>query len=140
MDPTLTAIIILAILAGVALVVNVALPALRRKGVDVDGIVAQAKQTLQTANNALETLRPFIADKPGVDVFDTIYTAANIGVGNAEQLAHLGKLAPEERKEAAKQYVLDAIKLMGIEKTPDIDRLIDGAIEAGVLELGHEPK
>jgi hypothetical protein len=58
--------------------------------------------------------------------------------GNAEQLYHIGKLEPGRRKEAARAYVIDVLKLAGVDITPEVGRLIDGVIEAEVLGLGHK--
>ena len=70
---------------------------------------------------------------------DKVLTAANVGVGQAEQLYNIGQLEPGERKDAARQYVTQAVALMGVEVTPEVTKLIDGAIEAEVLNLRHKP-
>ena len=132
-----TLLIVLMIVAFVGLIIAVVLPFLKRKGVDVDDVLITMKTTLATANSAMETLRPFIPEGKGVDTFDKIMAAAHVGVANAEQLNIIGKLAPEDRKEAARQYINDAVKLMGVDVTPEVSKLIDGAIEAEVLDIGH---
>ena len=40
--------------------------------------------------------------------------------------------------EAARQYINEAVKMMGVEMTPEVSKLIDGAIEAEVLDIGHK--
>ena len=55
-------------------------------------------------------------------------------------MGFLGELKPDERKDAARAFVVDALKLTKTEITPEIERLIDGAIEAEVLTLGHAVK
>ena len=137
MNTIQTLLIVLAILVCVVLILAFLLPFLKRKGVNMQKIFDQANNALAVASNTFETLRPFLADLPGVSVFDDVMAAAHVGVGNAEQLYHIGELDPAKRKEAARQYVIDVAKLTGIEITPEVERLIDGAIEAEVLELGH---
>ena len=139
MDANLqTLFIVLAAVAVVALVTAI-LSYLKRKGVDVyvDDMLSSTRHALITANTAMETFRPFLPEGKGVDTFDKIMAAAHIGVANAEQLTHIGQLDPAQRKEAARLYIHDAVKLMGVEVTPEVEKLIDGAIEAEVLEIGH---
>ena len=138
MDTNLqTLLIVMAIVFFVALIIAVVLPFLKRKGVDVDNVLESAKTVLSTANATMETLRPFLPAGAGADTFDKIMSAAQVGVANAEQLCHIGKLPADKRKEAARQYINEAVKMMGIDMTPEVGKLIDGAIEANVLELGH---
>lgn len=40
----------------------------------------------------------------------------------------------------ATAFVYDALAVAGIERSAAIDKIIDGAIEAAVLALGHEEK
>ena len=139
MDANLqTLIIVLAATVLVGLIISVIFPLLRKKGVDVDEILSSTKDALAAVNNTMETLRPFLPEGESADTFDKIMVAAHIGVANAEQLSHIGKLDPGERKTAARQYINDAVKLMGVEVTPEVSRLIDGAIEAEVLDIGHK--
>ena len=133
-----TLLIVLAVLAFLSIIVGVAIPHLKRNGVDVDGILGQTQKALSVLTEVMNTLRPFLAGAKGADIVDKIIDAAKIGVGNAEQLWHIGKLEAGERNAAAKDYVYEALKLIGVERTPEIDRLVNGAIEQSVLELGHE--
>jgi len=130
-------ILVLAVVVCTAAIVSVIVPYLKRRGVDMKAILDKTKEAIITVNNTLEMIRPFLKESNGVDVFDKIITAASTGVGQAEQLYLMGELEPRQRKEAAREYILDACRLMGIEVTPDVLKLIDGAIEAEVLWLGH---
>ena len=106
----------------------------------MNNILTSAEDTLATLGKAFDTLRPFLEDLPGVDIFDKIIAAAHIGVGNAEQLYNIGQLEPGARKLAAHEYIVKSLNLMGVAVTPEISKLIGGAIEAEVLELGHFAK
>ena len=139
MDPILIVCTALAILAALGLITYHISPLLKKKGFDPDAVVAKANQAAATVKEAMDTLRPFLDAKTN-SVVDTVISAASIGVANAEQLLHVGKLDPEERKDAARGYVLNTLSLLGVEATPEIDMLIDGAIEAGVMEIGHKSK
>ena len=132
-----TLIIVLAVVVLVGVVLGVVLPLLRRKDVDVDSIIKTAQSTLTTVNVTMDTLRPFLTEVKGVDTFDKVVSAAGSAVEQAEQLNMIGNLEADKRKEAARQYAVDALKLMNVKVTPEVGRLIDGAIEAKVLELGH---
>ena len=88
-------------------------------------------------NSTLALLRPFLPETKETAAVDRILTAAQVGVGNAEQLYKIGELPPEKRKEAARQYINDTLTLAGVTVTPEVSRLVDGAIEAEVLKLGH---
>ena len=134
-----TLLIVLAVVAFTALIVAVVLPLLKRKGVEMDEVLGLTKSALTNVNATMATLRPFLPQGKGVTTFDQIMAAAQVGVANAEQLHKIGELEPAERKEAARQYIVDAVQLMGVEVNDDVERLIDGAIEAKVLELGHVP-
>jgi hypothetical protein len=133
-----TLLVVLGVIAVTAIIVAFVLPQFRKRGVDVKTVLDHAQETMDFAMRVMDTVRPFLPENAGVDTFDSIMAAARTGVGNAEQLYIIGQLEPDKRKEAARQYIRDAVKLMGVEVTPEVDRLIDGAIEAEVLELGHK--
>ena len=137
MNTVQTLFIILASIGFTSGIVAFVLPYLKKRGVDLGDILDRTKDVLATVNKTLDVLRPFLADAVDVDVLDKILAAAHVGVGNAEQLYTVGQLEPGQRKEAARQYIVDSAKLIGIEITPEVERLIDGAIESEVLALGH---
>lgn len=134
-----TLIIVIALLVFVGVILGIVLPLLKRKNVDVDGIIKTAQNTLATVNTTMDTLRPFLTEVKGVDTFDKVVSAAGVAVEQAEQLSMIGKLEADKRKVAARQYAVDALNLMKGDVTPEGDRLIDGAIEAKVLALGRKP-
>lgn len=133
-----TLFIVLAVIALAVLAIAFILPYLKRRGVDVDTLLSNAKDALLTVNKTLDTIRPFLPATPGLALFDKILAAASVGVGNAEQLYHVGKLEAGGRKKEAKEYIVTTLNLIGVDITPEVDKLIDGAIEAEVLSLGHK--
>ena len=139
MDMLYLLLIILGILAAIALIIKIVLPHLASKGIDVKAALDKAANAAATASKALEALRPFIKDSVDVNILDKIMAAAHAGVGNAEQLYHIGQLKPEERNAAAKDYIAKTLKLANIEVTPEIEVVINSALESSVLDLGHKP-
>ena len=135
MNDTRTLIITIGVIAAVAVMLGFVLPYLKRRGVDIERLIDQTKDALATVNKTLDIVRPFLTS---AEVFDRIIEAAHVGVGNAEQLYHAGKLNAGERNAAARQYIEDSLRLIVIEVTPEVQRVIDGAIEAEVLALGHK--
>jgi len=131
-----TLFIVLGVIAAAAVVLAFALPFLKRRGVDMGRLIDQTKNALGTVDKTVGLLRPFLSEIKSVGIFDTILDAARVGVENAEQLYKTHKLTGDERKAAARQYILDTMKLTGIAITPEVMRIIDGAIEAEVFELG----
>ena len=138
MEQLLTGIIVVGIVIVVALVINIVLPLLRKKGIDTDALLAKARYTIDVATEAIDTVRPFVAGALDVDTIDAVIEAANIGVDNAEQLLHIDKLDKDERQDAARAYALNTAALLGVEESPEIKVLIDGVIEAGAFRLGHK--
>jgi len=138
-NTTDTLLCVLAVIGFTCLMVGLIFPMLKRKGVDVDELLDKTNAALEVASKAFDTVKPFLPDGAGIDAFDRILEAAQVGVGNAEQLYKVGKLRGDERKQAAKNYVYDTLKLMEVEVTPEVERLVDGAIENNVLDLGHKP-
>lgn len=138
MDMFYVLLIVLAVIAAVFVALRVLLPYLKNKGVDVSGILDQTQQAFGTINSTLDTLKPFLPNTAGLAAFEKILAAAEVGVGKAEQLYHVGELEGAQRKEAAESYILDTLKVIGVDITPEVKNLIDGAIEHQVLTLGHK--
>jgi hypothetical protein len=130
-------VLILILIAAVLLFCFAILPFLQKKGFNLDKAIAQTQKALDTTTATFALLKPFLEQTQGVDAVDKILASAKVGVGNAEQLYKVGKLTGDERNKAAKDYVYDTLKLSGVAITPDIVRLVDGAVEAGVNTLGH---
>ena len=135
MNDLFTLVIVLAVIAAVGIVLAFVLPFLKRRGVDVAVVLDRAKDALSIVNKTLDTVRPFLPESVGLGTFDKILGAAHVGVGQAEQLYNIGQLKPEDRKAAAREYIIDTLNLMNVEVTPEVERVIDGAIEAEVLGL-----
>ena len=134
MSPIETLLVVLGAIVVAALMIRFVFPRMESRGVDVPALLESVRQAASTADRVLETVRPFI-HLP--DLLGQITAAAHVGVANAEQLWLTGQLEGAERKDAARQYIRDTLTLIGVEITPEVERVIDGAIEAEVLALGH---
>jgi len=130
-----TLAIVFAVLAVVGVAVSIILPYIKKQGIDLSAGINTIWEKMNAISGAMELIRPFIQNSSGVDAFDKILGAAHVAVGNAEQLYNIGQLEPDKRKAAARSYVIDALGLLNVDITPEVEKLIDGAIEAEVLGL-----
>lgn len=130
--------LIIGLAVGVIAASGILLPALKKKGVDAGAILEQASSTIGVINNTFDSLKAILPDNPAVNMIDKILDWASIGVDQAEQLYLVGKIKGDERKAAAIDFIHESLSLAGIEITPSIEKIIDGAVEASVLALGHK--
>ena len=140
MNTPQTLIVTVGAVVAVGLILGFVLPYLKKKGVDVQRLLDQSKEVLAVANNAFDQAKPFLAnaDLINMNVFDEILSMASVAVHNVQQLHDSGQITdPVLRKEAARQYVIDSLPLIGVEVTEEVTRVIDGAIEAKVFTLKH---
>jgi hypothetical protein len=115
-------------------------PWLRRKGINTTSTLHVAEGVLSGADTITDILKAAFPLNPIAAIADKIIDYAKIGVAKAEQLYIIDTITGPERNAEAKQFVYDALANAGIERTAAIDKIIDGAVEAAVLMLGHEPK
>ena len=119
---------------GIALV---ALPALRKRGIDPDAAIKQVKETAETLKATVEIVKPFLPEHEAIDRLDAVLDLVDVGVGAAEQLSIIEKLPPGERKEYARDFVVSSLGTLGIDATDEMLKVIDASIESKVLTLGH---
>lgn len=129
--------IIIGLAVGVIATSGILLPALKKKGVNTGTILDQTSNAISVLTGTFEALKTLLPNTPAVALVDKILKWATVGVNQAEQLYIIGKISGDERKAAAIDYIHESLKLAGVEITPSIDKIIDGAIEAAVLALGH---
>ena len=134
--------VLLLVIGFVALVAAVsALTAvLQKRGIDPQKYLDKVKDGMETVNMATDLVMPFLPEKSEkVEQYKMILDAANIGVNNAEQLLKIGKIEDKDkRKEEAQKYIMDAMSFIGVDITPKVERLIEGATQAAVNALGHK--
>ena len=132
MTDTQILITVLTIGFGSVIIICLLLPYLQRKGVHVDTIIAEAKAVTAKISGMAEIITPFIAQAEVADISAKIISYATVGTNMAEQLYKIGELPKDERNEASINYVTDALQIAGVEITPEVERLTEGAIEAAV--------
>ena len=131
--------ILLTIIAVFALfvVAMVVFEVLKKRGIDPQVYLDKAKEIVDTVTTAYELTKPFIGSDINTELFDTIIKVSNVGIENVQQLCDTGKLPPEKRKDEARKYILDTLTLLGVESTPEVIAVVDGAIGSGVYKLPH---
>ena len=90
------------------------------------------------ASAVIAVLKWLLPENPVVNTADRIISYAKIGVGNAEQLYMVNQITGPERKEEASEFVYSALNAAKIRRNAEIDEMVNGAIEAAVLALGHK--
>ncbi len=130
--------LIIGLAVGVIVASGIFLPALKKKGIDAGSVLEQASNTIGVINKTFDSLKTIMPDNPAVNMIDKILDWAYIGVEQAEQLYLIGRIKGDERKAAAIDFIRESLNLTGIEITPSIEKIIDGAVEASVLALGHK--
>ena len=116
----------------------VVLPAAKRKDIDVKAALDRTANAVATVTKALDTIKPFIKDSVDTNILDKIAAAAHAGVGSAEQLYHIGQLEPGERLAESQNFALMALKIAGVEDTPEVRQVLEGVTQAAVNALGHK--
>ena len=129
--------LVIGLVIGVAATIGVIIPLLKKKGIDLEKYLTTANDTVVKVDQVFDTIKPFLPNVPAIGIIDKVLEYTKIGVNKAEQLYHIGQIQADQRKAEAKSFILDALKLANIEVTPELDKVIDGAIEASVMALGH---
>lgn len=131
----LTVLITLAIVASITVVV----PLVKNKGVNIPTALNNVENGLETAGTLLKTADAILPNNPAINILKIVDSIAKTGVSGAEQLYVASQLAADQRNAKAKEIVNAALKVANIETTPELEKVIDGTIEAEVLALGHAP-
>lgn len=130
-------LLIVAAVAVVALACALIFPWLKKKGVNVPSTLEVTSGVLEGADTITDILKMAFPTSAVVNVVDKVIDYAKVGVQKAEQLYIINTISKDERKEEATKFVYEALELAGIERTAAIDKIVDGAVEAAVLTLGH---
>lgn len=128
-------IIVLGVTFGIFAAVWLLLPYLIKRGVNVQGALQTAGAGVSTANQIVDALQALLPGNIYLNVADRITDYAMQAVEYAEQLYKTQEIPAEQRKVVATDHVYDILRLVGIEITPEIKRIVDGSIEAGVYVL-----
>lgn len=130
--------IIIGVIGVIAFTNAVVFPKLAKKGFNIREGLETATLTAETANVAFDALKGILPKNEAINTIDKVLDLAVVGAKKAEQLYYINQIDGEQRKQEATSFVEDALKLSGVEITPDIQKIIDGAIEASVYSIGHK--
>ena len=109
--------------------------ALQKKGIDVQNALQKAQSGLTLADQVVDGISALSPALPGISVVDKIIEWAQKAVDNAEQLLKSQQIPEADRKAKAVEMVKSCLSSAGIPLTPELEKVIDGAIEAAVLAL-----
>lgn len=130
---------VLLIIVGTVIAVFAALtlliPRLVKKGINISGILSGTSSALDTANIVLDGVQSIFPDIAGLGIVDQIIGYAKQATAAAEQLYKTSLIAADERKAEATKIIYDCLKVAGIEATEDVQKIVDGCIEAAVYAL-----
>lgn len=106
----------------------------KSRGFNLGGAVKAADTITGAVNSAFDALKPFLPAHPAVTIIETILGLAETGVNSAERLYKTATIDADHRQAEATDFVLNALAAAGIEVTPEVKKVIDGAI-VGAVEL-----
>ncbi len=109
--------------------------ALQKRGIDVQGALAKAQSGLALADQVADGISDLSPALPGIAAVDKVIEWAQKAVDNSEQLLKSQQIPEGDRKAKAVEMVKSCLASAGIAVTPDLEKIIDGAIEAAVLAL-----
>lgn len=98
-------------------------------------LIETAASGLKAVNGAVDAVMQIAPGIPYIGIVDKIIDYAQIGVEKAEQLYKADQISADARKAEAVQLVKDCLTALNIEITPDVEKLIDGSVEAAVFTL-----
>lgn len=111
------------------------LPRLVKRGIDVSGLLDKASMTVAAMDTVTDALKKLFPATPGLNLIDKILDYASRAVAGAEQMYKASQIPEEQRKVEATNLVYAFLKAAGIEVTPELKPVVDGAIEASVYAL-----
>ena len=109
--------------------------ALQKRGVNVQGPLEKAQTGLAVADKLVDGLSGMSPMLPGISAVDKIIEWSEKAVNASEQLLKSQQLSADQRKANAEDIVKSCLTSAGLTVTPDLEKIIDGAIEAAVLAL-----
>lgn len=128
-------LLILGIVGGMVFTSAVLIPLLKKKGVKTDQVIDQVQTGLEVADKVLDGVQAALPGIPGIAVVDKVIELASKSVSAAEQMKKSNQIPADQRKATAVQLVRDYLTAANVEITPDIEKVIAGAVEAAVFVL-----
>ena len=110
-----------------------------KKNNNLEKIFNNSNKVIESVDSIIKIADTIAPNNPVLNIIKIIEKYAKVGVHHSEQLYINSKLESNERKNKAKETIYSVLKELNINITPNISKIIDGAIEAEVLALGHAP-
>lgn len=135
-------IIIVCIITATSIVtitIEKLIPTLKKKNDNIEKGIDTAKTIVNETGNIIEFADSILPDNKVVNILQIIEIWTKKAVDCAEQLYKTSKLEKDERNNKAKEQIYALIEMLNIKRTTEIDKIIDGTIEAEVFALGHTP-
>ena len=127
--------IILATVMITMIIMVILIPYLQKRGINIGGIITTTADTIDIVTEVFKQVKKLFEGTEALDIINRILEFASDGVKAAEQLYLSSQISADERKKTAKEFTYTALKLAGYRINEDIEKLIDGAIEAAVNAL-----
>lgn len=128
------ALIIIGICAALVVGAGYLVVYAKSKGFNLGSTIKAADTITGAVNSAFDTIKPFLPAHPAVSIIETILGLAETGVNSAERLYKTATIDANQRHAEATDFVLNALAAAGVEVTPEIQKVIEGAI-TGAVEL-----
>lgn len=128
---------ILIVVTCVLVSIIVIIPKLIKNGIKVDGYINTVNNVLAKIDPILSVVNQVLPNDPAMKVIDFIDNIAKKAVAAAEQMYISTQLPKDQRNAKAKELIDAALTASGVKITPEIEEIIDGAIESEVMALGH---
>ena len=135
MDPIYIFLIILGAVAAVVSGIYIVIPMAVKKGIDLSGVLTTTTTVLDTVETAIDGVQLLLPENPTLTLIDKIVEWAQKGAEAAEQMYKASQIEKDERNKTAIDLVYQCLGVAKIERTPQIDSIIAGMIEAAVLAL-----
>ena len=135
-------IIIVCIIAATSIVtlsIEKLIPTLAKKNDNIEKGIDTAKTIVNETGNIIEIADSVLPNNEVINVLEIIEKWAKKAVDCAEQLYKTSKLEKDERNNKAKEQIYSLLEMLNVKRTTEIDKIIDGTIEAEVFALGHSP-
>jgi len=131
----LTILLIIVVVAMVLVTIIVVIPKQIQKGTNVAGTLVIAQNALDKSNAVIQVLDKIVPNNTAINILKTIETYAQKGVSGAEQLYKSSQLSADARLSTANATVVAALNVLNVPVSPELQKVIDGAIQAEVLIL-----
>lgn len=124
----------------VTIVVEKAIPVIKNKlsNESIEKGIDTAKIVSDKAKDIIDVADSILPNNKVINVLQLVEKWTIKGVECAEQLYNASKLEKEKKNDKSKEQVYAVMKLLNIERTPELEKIIDGTIEAEVFAINSK--